>query len=109
DTRHLHWSRRNRHILEGIELAAIGKRFVLPDPLHDLEAFGHEMAAPMVRQSNRFVFVRTVAKARPEDDAAAGQDIEGGHLFGHLQGVREWKEEDASAQPDSLGPGCNRR
>ena len=102
----------HRQVLRAPVLALEGDLFAGPGRLDELDALGDPFPAfgarNVGRDAQRPTGGRPPAPAQAQVQPAAGQDVAGGGLRGHVQRMMERRLRREGAEADALGPLCSR-
>ena len=70
-----------------------------PQPLDDLQAL-HQAPHPLLgRDPERLVLLLAIAQPHAEDEAPLGDDVERGHLLGHVHRIEQRQQDHGGAHP----------
>jgi hypothetical protein len=94
--------RRHRRVLEAVELALVAERLALPRLLEDRECFLEARLALAVWDVEHVVGARRAAPADAEVEASTAEVIDGRHLLGDAQGIRQRQHADRGADADAM-------
>ena len=90
--------------VEAGEAAVERRRRVAPERAHDVDALGHARAALLVRDAADLELLAVLAAhAHAEDEAAAGQHVQGGRGLGRDGGRAQREQVHAGAEADARG------